>query len=44
MISKLLVGLLGLSAARRHLHNDDFAIKRLALKSNDANMVAAVGT
>ena len=44
MISKLFLGLVGLNEARRHLHNDDFAIKRLALKSNDANMAALVGT
>ena len=30
--------------ARRYLHNDDFALRRLAQNSNDLNINSAIGT
>lgn len=40
----VLLSLLATAEARRHLHNDDFQLKRLAMKSNDQNLNAALGT
>lgn len=44
MAAALLASPEGTVDARRHLHNDDFALRRLAQNSNDLNVNAALGT